>query len=127
MLLLNLVAFEFLRSSHDVAVHTRKRYRQGEVVALLERAGFEVERATYRLCLLFPLVALCRLLKRLTLTTEDREAVASDVARPAPLLNRILLSVSRLENRLLSRFDLPVGTSVFAVARKPRHGARCGH
>jgi 2-polyprenyl-3-methyl-5-hydroxy-6-metoxy-1,4-benzoquinol methylase len=118
LLIINLVAHEFLRSSHDIAVHTRRRYTRPEVVALLEQAGFRVERATYRVGFLFPPIALYRLLKRQTLTAAAGEAVVSDVSAPSPLLNRLLLAVSRLENRLLRHVDLPIGTSVFAVARK---------
>lgn len=118
LLIINLVAHEFLRSSHDIAVHTRRRYTRPEVVALLEQAGFRVERATYRVGFLFPPVALYRLLKRWTLLATPGEAVASDVSAPHPLLNRLLLAVSRLENRLLRHVDLPVGTSVFTVARR---------
>ena len=118
ILILNLVAHEFLRSSHDVAVHTRRRYTRGEVVAMLERAGFTVERATYRLGFLFLPIALCRLLKKRTKAAAQPTEVASDVVAPHPLLNRLLLGISRLENRLLCYCNLPIGTSVFAVARK---------
>lgn len=118
LLIINLVAHEFLRSSHDVAVHTRRRYTRPEVVALLEQAGFRVERATYRLGFLFPPFALYRLVKKQLLTSAPDETVASDVAPPHPLLNRVLLAISRLENRLLQQVDLPIGTSVFAVARR---------
>jgi len=118
ILILNLVAHEFLRSSHDIAVHTRRRYTRGEVVAMLEQAGFTVERATYRSGFLFLPIALCRLLKKRTAAKVIPAAVVSDVSPPHPLLNRLLLGISRSENRLLRRCDLPLGTSVFAVARK---------
>jgi 2-polyprenyl-3-methyl-5-hydroxy-6-metoxy-1,4-benzoquinol methylase len=118
IVILNLVAHEFLRSSHDLAVHTKKRYTRGEVVAMLERGGFAVEKATYRLGFLFLPIALWRLLKRRTVAAARPAAVASDVTAPHPLPNRILLGITRLENRLLNRCDLPLGTSVFAVARK---------
>lgn len=118
LLIINLVAHEFLRSSHDIAVHTRRRYTRPEVVDLLEKAGFRVERATYRLGFLFLPFALYRVLKRQTLSATPDAEVASDVAPPDPLLNRILLTISRLENRLLRHVDLPIGTSVFAVARR---------
>jgi len=118
ILILNLVAHEFLRSSHDIAVHTRRRYTRGEVVAMLERAGFRVERATYRLGFLFLPIAVCRLLKKLTAAAVIPAEVASDVTPPHLLLNRLLLGISRIENRLLAGCDLPLGTSVFAVARK---------
>lgn len=118
ILILNLVAHEFLRSSHDVAVHTRRRYTRGEVVAMLEGAGFTVERAVYRPGFLFLPIAFCRLLRKRTAVVATAAEVASDVTVPHPLLNRLLLGISRIENRISDYGGLPFGTSVFAVARK---------
>src|SRR5262249_15958167 len=47
-LLLNLPAYEFLRSPHDRAVHTRQRYTRGHLLRLLRAAGFEVRLISYR-------------------------------------------------------------------------------
>jgi hypothetical protein len=43
----------------------------------------------------------------------------SDLAPVHPLINRSLLALVRLENRLLRKTSLPFGTSLFVVARKP--------
>lgn len=119
-LILNLVAFESLRSTHDIAVHTRRRYRRSDVLQLLGLAGFQVERLSYRPCLPFPAVAAYRALSRFTTDTSKPERVASDVEVPHPLLNRVMLAVCRGENALIARgARLPFGTSVFAVARRP--------
>lgn len=123
VLILNLVAFELLRSTHDLAVHTRERYTRGPLLARLASAGFSVEIASYRLALLFPVIALVRLGKRWRHRGRiPAEAVPSDLRLPPPLLNRLLLGLVRLENRLIGRYPLPVGTSLFAVARKPSVG-----
>ena len=119
-LILNLVAFESLRSTHDIAVHTRRRYRRSEVMQLVLSAGFQVELLSYRPCLPFPAVATYRALRRITTDTSKPERVASDVGLPNPLLNRIMLSTCRTENALVFHgMRLPFGTSVFAVARRP--------
>jgi SAM-dependent methyltransferase len=118
LLIINLVAHEFLRSTHDIAVHTRKRYTRKEVVCLLESCGFTVEMATYRLGFLFPVIASYRLARRWLAPEIDPE-VASDVSAPNPLVNRFLLSLARLENRLILEASIPFGTSVFAVGRRP--------
>ena len=39
-LLLNLPAYEFMRSHHDAAVHTKQRYTRPRLRAMLARAGF---------------------------------------------------------------------------------------
>lgn len=123
LLLVNLVAFEFLRSTHDLAVHTRERYSRRILVERLKRAGFRVERASYRLAVLFPLIATLRLAKRL-LHRHDFPAaeVASDVRLPPAPLNRLLLELLRVENHLLEHLPLPFGTSLFVAARKPAKG-----
>jgi len=119
ILILNLVAHEFLRSSHDIAVHTRKRYTRGEVVAMLDKAGFSVELATYRLGLLFPPIAIYRLLRRLITAGRSPEEVHSDVAPLPGPVNGLLRLLAGWENRIIPHCRIPVGTSVFVVARRP--------
>jgi SAM-dependent methyltransferase len=120
MLILNLVAFEFLRSTHDVAVHTRERYRRDTLKERLAAAGFQVGFVTYRVSLLFPLIAAYRLLSRLLRKDTQAHQVLSDVKLPQPLVNAAFLRLLRMENVLLQRWALPVGISVFAVARQPQ-------
>jgi SAM-dependent methyltransferase len=118
MLILNLVALEWLRSSHDVAVHTRERYDERIVRDRLAAAGFCLNLLSFRVSLLFPLVAGYRLLRGRFRPARAAKVRASDVALPSPLLNLALLNVMRVENSLLRRLRLPIGSSLFAVARK---------
>jgi SAM-dependent methyltransferase len=116
-LLLRVPALKMLWGAHDEAVHSRHRYTRGEVRRLLEGEGLEVERLTYANTLLFPVIAVRRTLDRML----GRHG--SDVGfLPAPMewTFRHLLG---LESRLIRRWSLPVGASVFALARKPRAAA----
>ena len=113
--LLRLPAFEFLRSEHDRVVHTQRRYRAGQVRALVERAGLLVERLTYANAVLFPLAALKRGLERL----RPHDAPQSDVQETPALLNAALTGVLALEGSLVRRWRLPLGVSVCCLARKP--------
>jgi hypothetical protein len=119
VLILNLVAFEQLRSSHDIAVHTRKRYTRREALDLLQSCGFRVKSATYRLGFLFLPIAAARVLRRVLHAAELPENVPSDVTVPNPFLNRLLLWLARQENRFLLSGRMPVGTSIFIVAERP--------
>lgn len=113
VLLVRVPALKMLWGAHDEAVHSRHRYRAPEVRSLLEGAGLVVERLTYANSFLFPLLAVRRGMDRLT----GRHG--SDVGfLPAPLewAFRGLLGI---EARLVRHVSLPVGASVFAVARKP--------
>ncbi|GAW67348.1 type 11 methyltransferase [Geoanaerobacter pelophilus] len=118
MLILNLVALEWLRSSHDLAVHTRERYDERTLRDRLAAAGFSISLLSFRVTLPFPLVAGYRLLRERLRAPHTGKAGASDVALPSPLVNRALLKLIRMENHLLRRLRLPIGSSLFAVARK---------
>lgn len=117
LLLLNLPAFEFLRSSHDIAVQTGRRYTRKELVSRVTEAGFTVEAATYRLAPLFLPILLVRFGKRFLTSATDQQDIVSDVYPPAPLVNRILLGLTRWENRFLRQGSMPFGSSVFIAAR----------
>lgn len=119
MLILNLVAHEFLRSTHDIAVHTRERYIRKELCKRLQAAGFGIAFATYRVSILFPFIAVFRLLSRFaSCRTAEPGEVASDVSMPHRMINALLLKTVRLENIFLRWVALPFGSSVFVVARK---------
>jgi SAM-dependent methyltransferase len=119
MLILNLVAHEFLRSTHDIAVHSRERYTRAILCERLKKAGFGIEIATYRVSILFPLIIAHRLLSRFAARQDvDPGKVASDVSLPHPLINALLLKILVLENVILGRTSLPLGSSVFMTARK---------
>lgn len=118
-LILQVPAYEWLRSGHDRAVHTGRRFTRTEVVRLLIRCGLRVERATYRVSLLLIPIAAVRLLHRMAGRRAHAAPLASDVRRHSRVVNVLLRQVLRAENFLLRRFSLPAGASVFAVARKP--------
>jgi len=109
LLVLNLPAYDWLTSAHDVASATRKRYRASDVRRLLHSTGFGGIRVGYRVTLLFVPAALLRLLRR---GGND-----SDVRVTSPALNKALTRVLDLENRWLRRRRLPFGLSVYALAR----------
>lgn len=119
MLILNLVALEFLRSTHDIAVHTRERYTRKGLCERLAAAGFDVSLASYRVGTLFPFIAVYRLWARYFRRHQvEANKVDSDVNLPNPLLNVLLLKMIELENRMLNIFSMPFGSSLFVVARR---------
>lgn len=114
-LLLNLPAFDFLKSAHDAAIDGARRYTRGAVRDLLEQTGFEVEWLTYWNALLFPPIAIWRVLTR---PRARRPHPRSDLHPLPAALNSMLAAQLRLEVRLAQQVPLPFGTSVFALARK---------
>lgn len=115
VLILNLPAFEFLRSPHDLANQTKRRYTKAMLAEKLKSAGFSIERVTYRNAALFPAIATVRLLKKAFAAGDSKD---SDLGKVNPVLNSALTCVLSLENVILRRLDMPFGSSVFSVARK---------
>lgn len=113
-------AYQWMRSGHDEAWGTQRRYRLDQLRGLMTSAGFRVRRATYANSLLLPVAMLHRLvLKRLGLARQG-----SDVAPLSPMfgwLNHVLLRALRCEARWLSgpRSTLPAGLSAICVAERP--------
>lgn len=112
-------AYEWMRSGHDEALHTQRRYALGQFTGRMIRAGFRVRRTTYANSLLLPVAMLRRLvLKRLGLADAG-----SDVKPPgSDRLNRALAYPLKAEAALLKRpsSKLPAGLSVVCVAERPR-------
>ena len=92
---------------------------------MLDSCGFSLEKATYRVTLLFIPIALKRLAERLVPQGAETHP-ESDVRKHSFVLNALLYAVMKAENALLAFFPLPFGSSVFAVARKPAAGMRYG-
>jgi hypothetical protein len=114
-------AYEWMKSGHDAALHSQRRYTLGELRGKLEQAGFIVRRATYANSLLLPVAMLRRLaLKRLGLADSG-----SDV-KPLPSslqwLNDGFARALQAEAHWLRAHRLPCGLSAICVAEKTRGG-----
>lgn len=127
MLILQLPAYEFLKSTHDLAVHTNKRFTKTSTLALLRSVGLNVERITYRVTTLFLPIAIYRMIRKTLFRIEYGKRNDSDVEVPRSMVNKGLLALALLENKALVRHSLPFGTSVFSVARKTRRRNRGVH
>ena len=117
--LVRVPAHEWMRSGHDAALHTERRYTLASIQEKLESTGLRVMRATYANTALLPVAILRRLLlKRVGLADSG-----SDV-KPLPpklqWLNRALTKALTIEARILKRPNarLPSGLSAICVARK---------
>lgn len=115
LLVLNLPAYPWLLSDHDIAVDNVQRYTAGGVRRTLAAAGFTGIRVSYWNTVLFPLMVLRRKLGWLAGGKPE-----SDVAlMPAPIeaLFRILVRGEAMIAGL--GIPLPFGGSVLATAVKP--------
>jgi len=116
--LVNVAALDILHGSHSTLTHEQRRYTKRRLADRLEDEGFTVERVTYTNMMTFPLALAVRLSERVT----GRAGTASDadLRVPAEPVNTALNSMLVLEHAWLRVMNLPIGSSVLAVARKKR-------
>jgi len=114
--IVQLPAYSFLWSAHDVAVGHKRRYDARDLRARIERAGLEVETLTYLNMTLFPLIALARLGRRQAHYNGD---TSSDLVPLPQPVNAVLTRLYSAEMRRAPRGSFPFGISLLAVARRP--------
>lgn len=119
--IVNVAALNVLRGNHsvfgsEVRRSTRRRLRQ-----ILTVHGFDVVRLTYTNFTLFPLMLAVRTAQRMIGLATPEEA-GTDIMVPPRPLNAVLASLLNLEARALRITNMPVGSSLLCVARKPTHG-----
>lgn len=114
VLVLSVPAFMSLWSPHDVALMHFRRYTRPQMRSLLETVGFKVQRSSYSVFFLFPIVLLIRFLEK----RRKGEAKASLPGVPG-WFNSMLIRLQTIEAWLIARCGLPWGSSVIVVAVKP--------
>lgn len=113
VLIVNVPAYNWLQSSHDVAIHTARRFTRSELRACAKAADLTTERISYWNTILFPAAAAVRL------SRKSAHRTVSDLADYRPnLATRISDYVLALEREILKRLDLPFGLSILAVLRR---------
>lgn len=130
-LLLSVPAYEWAWTEFDEENGHHRRYTRLRAVRAVEKAGFTVTRATYAFAGVFPFFAAERLARRVRRAVVDspRTTQPVDTVRlPAvhPALQRMFLWLSRREEQVLARRDLPFGSSVVLAAVKAGAPPRVG-
>ena len=108
-------AFEVLWDHHDDRNCHRRRYSPRGLRRLLEGAGLRVSRSR----LLFPSLFLPKLAVAISNRWLPRHAIVQHALPPGPI-NAALGRLCHWEDRLQRHLRLPLGTSVLAVARRPK-------
>jgi ubiquinone/menaquinone biosynthesis C-methylase UbiE len=118
LVLVNAAALDILHGSHSTLTAEVRRYTRRRLTERLAQAGFRVQRMSYTNMTLFLPALTVRGLERLT----GRASKPSDADLRVPLspVNAALDLCLRAEAAVLSRADLPIGTSLMALAAKPR-------
>ena len=112
--LINTAALKSLRGNHSVLGGEKRRYDRAELRDHLIRTGFTVLRITYTNFTLLPMVAAVRWIQRLSGHRESTQEM--DV--PSRPVNLALASLLAVEAAALRAVDMPLGSSLLALARK---------
>lgn len=112
-ILLFVPAFMFLWGVQDDVSNHRRRYTIPQLLDVVRRAGFEVERATYANITFFLPILLVRKFMRLTgIKTETENTIGISA------FNGIFGRIFGAESWFLRRMNLPFGVSAICVARR---------
>lgn len=111
--LLTVPAFPALWGRQDEVSHHRRRYRRGELEAVVGRTGLHIaERFYFNYLLLPPIWAARRVMAALRIRPESENEVNT------PLLNRLLLGLFTLDVRTARRLRPPAGVSLLLLCKK---------
>lgn len=114
-LIVTVPAFMMLWEKHDELLHHKRRYNGRSFSRLVHSCGFDIERMTFWNSVLFPLVAL----KRLLVSAIGIEGHGADMLLLPPIFNDFLREVLEVENKLIERgLNLPLGLSIIAVCKR---------
>lgn len=115
--LLNVAALDILKGNHSVLSEEVRRYTPARLRALVEGAGFVIERLTFVHAGIFPLMLPVRLVQRFK-GGDSVPAGEFDISVPPAPVNAALTGLVSIEAALLRVVNMPIGSSVFCRARK---------
>jgi SAM-dependent methyltransferase len=116
--IVNVAAMPSLRGDHSVLSRELRRYTRASLSALLTGAGLRVERLTYTNAVLYPVMALARAAQRRRGLRPDEQA-DQEIRVPAAPINLALSAALAFEGRWLRIGNVPFGSSLLCLARKP--------
>jgi SAM-dependent methyltransferase len=115
--IVNTAALRFLRGQHAVFANEVRRLSRRQLRAALLGAGFHISRLTYTNFSLLPLMIPVRLSQRL-MGLSTPEETGADISTPAGPVNAVLSAVVAAEAFALRFVNMPLGSSLLALARK---------
>ncbi|MBP9854008.1 MAG: glycosyltransferase [Candidatus Omnitrophica bacterium] len=114
-MLITVPAFKSLWSSHDEALSHYRRYSRNEFSRLLLDAGLDIEKMGYYFCSPFIFAALIRFFRRIL--PQSKRIKSDTVKAPPVFINNILNWILGQELKMIDRFPLPFGTTLYAVVK----------
>lgn len=116
-IVLTVPAHKWLWNRDDVIAGHKRRYTKKELVLKLQNAGFSIEITKYFFITIVPFLWLRTLLNKDRKNNVNPEEYASDFSMN-PMINKTLLLISRIENKLNKFLPNWFGGSLLIIARK---------
>ena len=115
---LNVTALPLLRGDHSDVWGELRRYTLESAARLIEDVGLQAVRVTYLFGSLVPLMLTVRSVQKMLRPFREPRG-DSDLTVPLAPLNALLTGMVRGEAALARRVNIPFGSSLLLVARKP--------
>ena len=109
-------AYPHLWSEHDIALMHHRRYQRRELRERVIAAGFQVEKLSHTMSLLYPVVAMQR---RINASRPPHEPPQAAMPIVWPPVNSALTGILAAENAIARRINFPFGVTIVCVARRP--------
>lgn len=113
ILLVSAPAYQGLWSKWDEVLHHKRRYNANSLKLLVNK-NFKIKKISYMFSFLLPPVFLLRKVKSFLYSND----YPSDFRLAPPLINFIMLNLSRIEHRFVLKNSIPFGTSIICVLSK---------
>jgi len=107
----------WLWNQDDTIAGHKVRYTKQQLIKKLEENGFEILRARYFFMSIVPLFLVRRFINKDIGYVREEDEYKKDISMN-PLLNWVLLYVSKIENKLNDFLPNVFGGSLFVIARK---------
>lgn len=113
-MVLSIPAMKSLWSMHDIDLGHKRRYSKESIKEVLESAGFEIVEIKYFFISIIPLLYIRKLLNPI----KNEPPKGDTIPKINAILNKILIAILRLENKLISYLPNFIGGSLLVVGRK---------
>jgi SAM-dependent methyltransferase len=118
-LLVHVAALDLLHGRHSVLSEEHRRYTPRSLRALVEGAGFRIDRLTFDHFTLLPIMLPVRLWHRVTARNGQVRPGEGEISVPPAPINAALTALVSMEAFALRAVNMPVGCSLMCLARKP--------
>lgn len=116
-IILTVPAHMWLWNRDDAVAGHKKRYTKKQLIEILERNGFEILFARYFFMFITPLLVLRRIFNKDNKKIVKNEEYGNEITIN-PIINWILLKLSKFENKINKYLPNLFGGSLFIIARK---------